>query len=260
MIAVLGAAGLVAFAVASVAIGARLLAVGVRTRTGPELALGCGFLVGAVAGYVPETLVLSTDLLPADVERAVLAATQVAIRLAAVAVLAFTVHVFRHGNRWAHALAAAIVAALALSWLAFPTTQIYAQTPGDRIWYDVFAVARSAAIGWGALESLRYWRRARRRQRLGLADPLVAERFLLWGVGLGAMTALMASTLLARAAGVDPAAPGWVLLESLAGLVGAATLWLTFFPTRAYRARVARRAAGASGTGTAGGRSHRACE
>lgn len=48
--------------------------------------------------------------------------------------------------------------------------------------------------------------------------------------------------MLALAVGVDSAAPVWVLLESLAGLVGAVALWLAFFPSRAYRAAVARRA------------------
>lgn len=243
MIEILGAAGLVAFAAASVAIGVRLLVAGARSGTVPELSLGCGFLVGAAVGYVPETVVLSTDLFAPATERTVLAGTQVAIRIAAAAVLVFTVHVFRRRVAWAWALAAAIVAALVVSWLAFPTTQIYAQSPREQLWYDVFTLACSSAIGWGALESLLYWRRARRRQQIGLADPLVTERFLLWGMGLSAMTALMATTLLARAAGVDPTSAGWVLLESFAGLVGAATLWLTFFPTRAHRARVARRAA-----------------
>jgi hypothetical protein len=50
----------------------------------------------------------------------------------------------------------------------------------------------------------------------------------------------MASTLLAPLAGVDPAAHGWVLLEPLAGLVGATPLWLTFFPGRAYSAWIER--------------------
>jgi len=49
--------------------------------------------------------------------------------------------------------------------------------------------------------------------------------------------------LLAFAFGIDPASAGWVLLESAAGLVGASTLWLTFFPTRAYRRSVERRSA-----------------
>lgn len=242
MFDVLGALGLVAFGVTSVVIGARLLAKGVRSGGVPELALGTGFAVGAVVGYVPETVVLSTDLFAPDVERAVLAITQIAIRVAAAAVVVFTVHVFRRGAAWAHGVAAAILSALAVTWVGFPTTQIYAASPADQLWYDVFSVARSAAIGWGAIESALYWSGARRRQRIGLADPLVTNRFLLWAIGLTAMTALMASTLVARAVGVDPAATGWVLLESLAGLVGASTLWLTFFPTEAYRTRVASQA------------------
>jgi hypothetical protein len=91
-------------------------------------------------------------------------------------------------------------------------------------------VARFVAIEVGGFARLR------RRLRLGLADPLVADRFLLWAIGLSAMALLMASTILAPAAGVDPAAPGWVLLESLAGLVGAVSLGVAFFPSRAYRA------------------------
>lgn len=241
MIQALGAIGLVAFLISSVAIGVRLLVVGARRRAVPELAVGAGFLIGAVAGYVPETIVLSTDFLAVDAERTILAVTQIAIRLAAVAVLVFTVAVFRRGSPVALATGAVLVGALLVSWLAFPSTQIYARSPRDQLWYDVFTVARSLTAGWGSVESLLYWSRARRRTRLGMADPLVTDRFLLWGLGLFAMTLLMASTLLARAAGVDPAAYGWVLLESLTGLSGAAALWLTFFPTRAYRARVARR-------------------
>jgi hypothetical protein len=79
--------------------------------------------------------------------------------------------------------------------------------------------------------------------RLGLAEALVTNRFLLWGIGLASLTLLMASTLFASAVGVDPAVSGWVLLESFAGLVGASTLWLTFFPTQGYKAFVERRAA-----------------
>lgn len=245
MIEILGAAGLVAFLLSSIAIGVRLLAAGARSGAVPEIALGTGFLVGAVLGYVPETIVLSTDRFDPETERNVLAGTQIAIRIAAASVLVFTVHVFRRRAAWAWALAVAILALLIASWIAFPTTQIYAASARDQHWYDAFTLARSAAIAWGALESGLYWVRARRRMRLGLANPLVTDRFLLWTVGLSAMTALMLSTLLARAAGVDPASHGWVLLESLAGLVGATTLWLTFFPTRAYRAYVSARAVGA---------------
>jgi hypothetical protein len=173
----------------------------------------------------------------------VLAVTQVAIRLAAISVLVFTRHVFRPHEAWAKGFAFVLVIALAISWMAFPYTRIYAENSRDLFWYDFFAVARSLAMAWGATESLGYYAKSRRRMRLGLADALVTNRFLLWGIGLVSLTLLMASTLLASTVGVDPAVSTWVLLESFAGLVGASTLWLTFFPGKVYKAFVERRAA-----------------
>jgi len=243
MTEILGAVGLIAFATSSLAIGVRLLLLGRRTRGVPELAIGLGFVIGCVVGYVPETIVLSSDFVSPEREAAVLAVTQVAIRLAAISVLVFTRSVFRPREAWAKGFAAMLVVALAMSWFAFPYTRIYAESSRDLFWYDFFAVARSLALAWGAAESLSYYAKSRRRMRLGLAEALVTNRFLLWGIGLASLTLLMASTLLASLAGVDPTVSGWVLLESFAGLVGASTLWLTFFPTKAYKAFVERRAA-----------------
>jgi hypothetical protein len=254
MFEILGAVGLLAFAASSAAIGVRLLLLGRRTRGVPELALGTGFLVGCIAGYVPETIVLSTDLLPVGAEPLVLAATQVAIRVAAISVLVFTWNVFRPNEGWATAFAVLIGAALVMSWLAFPYARVHAQSGREVFWYDFFAAARTLAVGWGSVEALVYHARSRRRLRLGLSDAAVTNRLLLWGIGLAAMSSLMASTLMAEALRIDPSAPGWVALESLAGLVGATTLWLTFFPSRAYLAFIERRAARRMPDGSASGR------
>jgi hypothetical protein len=242
MVPILGAVGLLAFLVASLAVGGRLLKLGCRTHGLPELTIGAGFVIGVVAGYVPETVVLSTDWIDPERERLVLAVTQVAIRLAALSILVFTWRVFRPESLWAASLAGLLFLGLLASYVAFPATQIHARSAADHLWYDLFALSRSACLAWGAVESLWYYAGARRRTRLGLADGLVTNRFLLWGVGLGSTSLLMASTLLAPVAGVDPAAAGWVLLESLAGLVGAVSIWLTFFPPAAYRRLVSARA------------------
>jgi hypothetical protein len=246
MIEILGIVGLLAFAATSIAIGFRLLLLGRRTRGVPELTIGSGFVVGCLFGYIPETIVLSTDLLPVKFESLILSVTQVAIRLAAISILVFTTLVFRAESAWAKKFAGVIVLVLIVSWFEFRFTRVFASNSRDLFWYDCFAFARSIAIAWGATESFAYYARLRRRLRLGLADPLVANRFLLWGVGMTSMTALMASTLLASVLSVDPASASWVLFESFAGLVGASTLWLTFFPTRAYRRFVESRAAGAA--------------
>jgi hypothetical protein len=249
MIEVLGALGLLAFLISSVTIGVRLLMIGASTRKLPEIAIGLGFVIGAVVGYVPETIVLSTDLMSPRVETSVLAVTQVALRGAPVAILVFTIAVFRPTEVWARALGAVILAALVVSWLAFPNTRVFAQSPADVFWYDVFAVSRSVAAAWGATESFLFYRRAKRQVRLGLISPVLCDRFLLWGIGLTALTALLATTIWAALLGIDPATSGWVLLESLLGVIGAVTLWLTFFPAEAYKRRVARKWGAITGGG-----------
>jgi len=192
---------------------------------------------------VPETIALSTDLISPASEELVLGITQVAIRIAALSILVFTWRVFRRGSIWATCLAGLLAVALFVSYFGFPFTRIHAATAMDRLWYDVFAVARTICLAWGSVESLVYHRGARRRLRLGLADPLVTDRFLLWGIGLAATATLMGSTLWASALGVDPSIPAWVLTESLLGLMGAVPIWLTFFPPNAYRRFVTGRSA-----------------
>jgi hypothetical protein len=242
LIEILGAVGMLAFLVSSATIGVRLLLLHRRTSQVPELALAVGFLVGGVVGYAPETVFLSFDFFSPEVEATGLLVTQVAIRIAALSILLFTYSVFRSGVLWAKCWVTLLFGLLLLSWWMFPQTQTYAENARDQLWYDVFTVARSTCIGWGATESFIYYSKLRRRAALGLSDPVLTHRFLMWGVGLGAMTLLMASTLLASWVGVDPTVSGWVLLESTAGMTGAVTLWLTFFPTQAYRRWVLGRA------------------
>ncbi len=50
--------------------------------------------------------------------------------------------------------------------------------------------ARIVPTAWACYESLRYYRSMHRRQTLGLADPIVANRFLLWSIWTGAVTFL----------------------------------------------------------------------
>jgi len=242
LIEILGALGMVAFLVSSLTIGVRLSIRGSRTGQLPELMVGCAFVVGGVAGYAPETVVLSTDLLSPAVEARVLLVTQLAIRLAAVCILIFTWKVFRPDSMPARTIAFAMIGMLLFTWWMYPQTRVLAENATDIFWYDAFTLVRATSIAWGAVESFLYYRVMQRQERLGLVEPIAVHRFWLWGVGLSVLTLLMASTLLAHWAGVDPASAGWVLLESAAGLVGATSLWLTFFPTEAYRRRMAARA------------------
>ena len=95
---------------------------------------------------------------------------------------------------------------------------------------------RASVLGWSALESLRYYRVVRHRARLGLADPVVAGSFLLWGLGSGAAFAaalLGHSTRILTGHGVAEF-PLLSLVVSLLGLVAAVSIWLAFLPTPTY--------------------------
>ena len=99
-----------------------------------------------------------------------------------------------------------------------------------------------------AVESFRYWLMLRRRLRLGLADPVVTNRFLLWAVFATGSTLNYVADLASRslywwaygtvqpvpahlAAMVGPT----IIVTMILGAVSAVTLFLTFFPTPAYR-------------------------
>jgi hypothetical protein len=88
----------------------------------------------------------------------------------------------------------------------------------------------------------------RRRVALGLADPLVANRFVLWSVWTGALgfAALLLFAVRSRAFwlqlhGVDPrvvmpaAIPITAALAGIAVVCAGVAVWLAFFPPSSYR-------------------------
>ena len=127
--------------------------------------------------------------------------------------------------------------------------------PGFGYW--AFQVARNAPYYWLAAESLRYYAGARRRVRIGLADALVSNRFLLlglWAVAWAAMglSDVIARTLYVMSSGsttelrIDTAGPiilTTIAITSALGALAAVTLALSFFPTRRYRRFIESRAA-----------------
>ena len=89
---------------------------------------------------------------------------------------------------------------------------------------------------WTAIESFRYRAMLRRRVALGLAEPGLANRFLLWGLaGVFASAGIGISTWIALS-GVDPTGhPVSMLAIGTAGFVTSLALYLAFVPPAAYR-------------------------
>ncbi|MBW2242967.1 MAG: hypothetical protein JRH01_13365 [Deltaproteobacteria bacterium] len=96
---------------------------------------------------------------------------------------------------------------------------------------------------WTAAESLHYHTLLRKRLALGLVSPVVANRFLLFGVLMVFAATSTAAPLFGSVMGIDPMGDARILLVVAAsGSTATVALFLAFLPPKAYVARLEARA------------------
>jgi hypothetical protein len=248
--------------VLSLVLGIRLARLARRDSDGPEVWLALYFLVASFLGMGLSNFVYMSwaDAAMALPERA--ATLLNAMYLFGVTagmgcLYIFTWRTFRPGANWARGLALGVCFAMAVGYVAIGWSGDFALSliPGTAYW--ITWALRTSVFVWLMIESLHYWGLMRRRLRLGLVDPLVANRFALWGIWSSVMLAMGQIDPLARVWYVTQIGAGdvwvpelgrpivlWLVTVSAAlGAFAMVTLYLTFFPTRAYHRRVAERAA-----------------
>jgi hypothetical protein len=234
---ILAALGGGAFILASLGIGIRLLILAARTRKLPELVMGLALLLTGAVGY-PVIAVARAGVTLSDDVRAALAFTymlSMVIGIGAIAV--FNWRVYRPESRRADLAVLTIIAAMAACCIGQGMGPGYLDA-AVRItspWLLGQLFIPSSALGWAAVESIRYHLLLRRRLALGLADPLISDRFRLWGIGTTAATLLNGTSSTTTAMGFDmsTALSGALLIGAL-GLVSALTTWFAFAPPGAY--------------------------
>lgn len=221
------AAGMGLFVASSLVTGGGLLALSLRTREVPELAIGVALFAGG--GLAFPLLVLS-GWLYAEAPLLAMAGLTVATFLShlGAASLALAVrHIFRPEAGWARVvqllLTSALAGALALRVLEPETVP----SPGYVFWPGI--LASLGCYAWSAAESLLRWRALRRIDGEGEASE-AARRFLMWGLAAIAACGIFAGTILARE--IDPLGVprGIVLGQALLGVVAALGIWRAFFP------------------------------
>jgi hypothetical protein len=237
--------GFGAFFVSSLAIGLRLVWLARRNRGLPELLIGLGILGIGPAGFAMTVfaLLLGQDR-PGHVFAALVTA-QLAITGGAVAAWVFTWKVFRRDSAWARALVFAAAALFAVAFTGRLLAGSYVLPLRLDAWSHLSSANVIACMLWGSLESLRYHVQMRRRVRLGLADPVLANRFLLWGLGIGAagVGSLVGNVaMIATGSGLGEL-DGVTLSNSLFGLASAVLMWIAFLPPAGYRRWLEARAA-----------------
>lgn len=242
---------LVAFVLILGGVGCRLVLLWRKTREVPEGALGAGLLILGVA--TPLTAVgRIPDLGLEPIGRTCFGLGLVLVAVGISLIVFFTYWVFRRGSVWGGSFAAVVSttligAAMGMAWWNALGESLEAIKLAMRPAATTLLGATLCAFVWSAAESFLYRRTVVRRLALGLGDPVMANRFLLWGCANATCTVLIAIIAGCLAAGMT------ILREpvplALIGMAGAtmSTCWaLTFFAPQRYLAYVRARAARSS--------------
>ncbi len=227
--------GLVAtglFSVVACVAGLHLLVMAWRSRRAPELWMGLSLTLMLVGNAL--VVAALEGLPPGPAARSLALWGEAGLALGFVCDVLFNRRVFRPDTWWATGIvlivSVGLVGAVVVEglWLRAepPSAALVAARVG----------LRELSYGWATAEALRYFGLMRRRTRYGLADPVVTNRFFLWGIssslGMVVIACFGVATLLGFRGEV---ADLLMFVGSLLGLPAASLVWLTFFAPASYR-------------------------
>jgi hypothetical protein len=215
-------------------VGTRLLRLSSRTGEVPERLLAAMFLVTGTSFLLYDLpIILDSESLWTPLNFA----GRVAFLPAPVLLAVFTRRVFHPEGAWA-------------TWMAYGTAILLAVGVGGSVWsgdLEGFSVGSpwfwaewtgyTIPYAWAGVEALAHYRRARRRTRLGLCDPLVCNRYLLWGF-FGAIQVLVSlATIPAYSEYEQEGAfsATWDALISAGEISSLVLILLVFFPPAFYQ-------------------------
>ena len=230
-----GLTGVVTYSAVGLVVGLRLLRLARRTREWPERLIGSAFLAGSTLGY--PTLVAADRLRTVAPDPALIlfCAGWTGLVVSAVCLLAFWQRVY-HPDRLAARRTFLVGSVfLVISLFGLVLTQSAGAQASTNAWYLPGLVAQGTAYALNGWASARYWQMLRRRLSLGLVDPIVVTRILLWSTAAWVITLqYLYSTLFVVMTGESSVSGFGVALVSSLGLIAAGTILLAFFPPRSY--------------------------
>jgi hypothetical protein len=225
-------------------VGIRLLWLAKAGGGRPALLCGNGFCLIAILGFPLGVLSGQGIATVAQVHLPLAAISLLANLLGIACFFVFTVSVFRPTALWAHTLAGAAISCAAMACVAIVSALVVAPGSASSFavtwgWSATFQALCALCFFWMGCEGLGEWWLSRRRLALGLSDPVVSNRLLMWGV-FGISTTLLCGVLLTVQLSGHPTATSVLaqLGQALFGLASSGAVTLAFFPPRAYLARV----------------------
>lgn len=226
----------------------RLLMLARRNRGLPELLLGASLLLGGTFGASLEASGMAITATAEDltVVGKLLLSGKLFGLVALVCQGLFIWKVFRPDATWAPAMVGLMFAfsGAAFGGFWFHGTFTTAQIPMTWFWIEL--IGRTTGSLWLVAEAIRYHRLMRKRMRLGLADPVVCNRFLLWAVagtcGVAMMLTAVPPVIFPQS--THPMMAWDIVVFSASGIGFCIAYSLVFFPPERYLRWVGARAEG----------------
>jgi hypothetical protein len=249
--ALLGISQLLYIAVV-VTLGVRLMLLALRSRQLPESLLAIHFLLCCGLGYLLLVTALSAvnepGLLPAPVVTGMIAVGTFGSCVGVFGGIWFNCLVFRRDEPWARGLVALAAVTLTTGYIGYGVSGGFTHGRFEGFWFWLYYGTFAVGAAWVMAEPLRYYGVMRKRLRLGLAEPSVTNRFLLWGIGsVGRFLMVVGGAIppvvfAGQKTELVPGSVSFILIAiALVGLGVATSHWLTFFPTQGYVRFIERR-------------------
>ena len=218
-------------------LGVRLTRLGIRTRSATEWLLGLTFLIWSLSYAL--WVASAAWHGQAGLESQLLIISGSANKLGIVGFAFFPLLAFRRESIWAKWLVAAVAICLIVgtagsSWVGDPE----GLKPLTNVWWWFEWVGEITPAIWIGVEGLHHYGMSRPRVRLGLCEPIVAHRYLLWGIA-GVFWTLLGFVIVVQFIEFWVTGFWSTTLDILVGFCETAALamiWLAFFaPARDQR-------------------------
>ncbi len=240
-------AGKVAFAAVGLLAGTRLA--GLARREGGLGPSGLAATMILVGGAGLAAITVGERLGETSLATIVAIGGEIAMRLGIAGLFVFVAWVFHPGRFWAAAAAVGGIGLLgaSLAW-DYASQSHWSRYDPSLPSYIASQLSIALPFAWGTFETGSQWLRSRRQLRLGIGDPVISNRFLLWTVACICFAAICGlGTLAGWAYGAGHhTLTAWVTAcRGLLYLPIVVAVWLGMFAPAAYEQGLRDRHAGA---------------
>jgi hypothetical protein len=220
------------------AVGLSLIRLSWRSQRPPDLLLGMSFFLWGIS-YACWQIPIATANQP--LTQPLFFGGRILTHAGTIFFAAFTWASFRNQSRWAKYLVFAIAISLVAGVAGSVAVGDWEGVRPSNAWWWVEWTASFVAMSWVGVEGFIEYPKARKRVQMGLCEPLVCNRFLVWGL-TGVISAVYSWVLLYQTTSFEFNGSWSISLDRVNGAIEIATValvWLIYFPPRFYQRWIA---------------------